>query len=264
MVPQASLDDCLDRLNKELLQIQSLDAKIAGMVPSTLLDMANQEIGSLTDRLEAAGLECGRLRQLVKDMVPKERLEERSLASKTSQGNRERSAMQYDQAARDELRRNLDELGQLRSEVVRQQKLMEGMVSKTRLIAADEEIADLKAELDRRRTLQKDMVQKSELDKCTEDLQASMTMMMQTQLSQMKSKYDEQIENLRSLLAQMVPKADLSRCEEQKKLFEIERDELKMLMQDMVPRAQMEAAQEAIASLKSEAKRLQKSNIHSC
>eukprot|EP00291_Cryptomonas_curvata_P028862 CAMPEP_0172209028 /NCGR_PEP_ID=MMETSP1050-20130122/34855_1 /TAXON_ID=233186 /ORGANISM="Cryptomonas curvata, Strain CCAP979/52" /LENGTH=356 /DNA_ID=CAMNT_0012888795 /DNA_START=113 /DNA_END=1179 /DNA_ORIENTATION=+ len=185
MVPQATLDDCLDQLNKGQLQIQILNSKIAGMVPKTLLDSATQEIESLTDKLEVAGLECVRLRQLVKDMVPRERLEDRSVASKGSQGNRERSAVQYDQSARDELRHSLDEVGQLRSEVVRQQKLIESMVSKTRLIAAEEEIADLKAELDRRRTLQKDMVQRSELDKCTESAIAMVgsVTVMQTELS---------------------------------------------------------------------------------
>jgi multidrug resistance efflux pump len=138
------------------------------------------------------------------------------------------------------------------------------MVPKTRLVDAEEVIADLKTELDRRRTLQKDMVQKSELEKCTEDLRAAMMTMMQTQLSQMKTKYEGQIDHLRSLLEQMVPRADLSRCEEQRRLIELDRDELKRLMQDMVPRAQFQELQEAMAALRSEAGRLHKSNFHSC
>ena len=106
-------------------------------------ELGMKTIKSLKDTLEAEGLECGRLRQLVRDMVPKERLEAQAASSKASQGNRERSAVQHDQAARDELRISSREVDQLRMEIARQHQIIESLETRARLAASEEAEAEV-------------------------------------------------------------------------------------------------------------------------
>ena len=101
-------------------------------------------MGILQGKLEDSELECLRLRQAMRDMVPKERLEELSRSGGCRQaarggGNKERSMTQHDRDA-------LGIIQQQGSELDRLRLLLEDMASKHQ--AAEVEIKKLEAELE--------------------------------------------------------------------------------------------------------------------
>jgi hypothetical protein len=109
-------------------------------------------------------------------MVPKERLDDanqcRPLKKFPSQ---ERSAMQFDKAARTEHLRGSEELDALKLEDQRQQTLL---VPKSKLQAAEELISKLRFDIDELQHRLLDMVPKHHHDRCLNDLLSAKSLMM--------------------------------------------------------------------------------------
>jgi hypothetical protein len=153
--------------SKFRVEIRGVSRALEELVPQSM-DRKDQELRSLS-------LECRRLKQLVKDMVPKERLDDANHNTPKKSQIQERSAMQYDKSARTEHLRCSEELNELKQEVQRQQALV---VPKSKLQAADELIANLRFDVDDLQKRMLDMVPKHNHDRCLKDLLTAKSLMM--------------------------------------------------------------------------------------
>jgi hypothetical protein len=151
-------------------EISTVTPALDALVPLSSIDKKDREFRSLS-------LECRRLKQLVKDMVPKERLDDANQIKTLNRSqSHERSAVQYDKAARTEHQRCSAELDELKQEFQRQQALV--VESKSKLQAAEEMIADLRFDLDVLQKRMLDMVPKRNLDCCLNDLLKAKSVMV--------------------------------------------------------------------------------------
>jgi hypothetical protein len=174
--------------SKVRTEISSVSLALDELVPRSLVDKKDHE-------LRALSLECRRLKQLVKDMVPKERLDDAMFGVKKQSQSRERSAMQYDKELRTEHQRCCEELDQLKQEVGIQQAIV---VPKSKLLAAEEVIAHLRSDLDDLQKRLLDMVPKHYHDRCLVELLASKSLMMG-----LKGEVRTHVENIQTLVQDM-------------------------------------------------------------
>jgi hypothetical protein len=157
-----------DFTSKLRADVSGVSLALQELVPQCSNDKKDHDLRTLT-------LECKRLKQLVKDMVPKERLDDaiRCKPLKNIQ-SLERSAMQYDKDARTEHKRCSEELDDLKREFLKQQTLV---VPKSKLQAAEELIANLRFEVDDLQKRLLTMVPKHSLDRCLNDLLKTKSLM---------------------------------------------------------------------------------------
>jgi hypothetical protein len=140
--------DLLDNSQDQIAQLKSLQRsfhRFTSKVKTELGEISQvleefvprSELTKKEVELRALSLECTRFKYLVQDMVPKERLNNEDLDGRKSSTNRERSMIQFDKTARDEVQRCSEELEQLKKT----------MVPKRRLDDAEYEIANLRSEV---------------------------------------------------------------------------------------------------------------------